>query len=171
MPDTCKVRLSTSAGDIVIEIDLERAPKTAENFLGYVRSGYYDGSIFHRVIDNFMIQTGGFEPGMKSKQPGDAIENEADNGLSNALGSVAMARTSDPHSASAQFFINVSNNTFLDHKSRSTDGWGYCVFGAVVEGMDVVKQIVKAPTAGRAGHQDVPVDDIIIERAVELPES
>jgi peptidyl-prolyl cis-trans isomerase B (cyclophilin B) len=171
MADSCKVRLSTSAGDIVIEIDREHAPKTAENFLGYVRSGYYDGSIFHRVIDNFMIQTGGFGPGMKSKQPGDPIENEADNGLSNALGTVAMARTSDPHSASAQFFINVSNNTFLDHKSRSTDGWGYCVFGAVVEGMDVVEQIVKVPTAGRAGHQDVPVDDIIIERAVELPES
>jgi peptidyl-prolyl cis-trans isomerase B (cyclophilin B) len=166
-----KVRLSTNAGDIVIELDAARAPKTAENFLAYVRNGYYDGSLFHRVIDNFMIQAGGFESGMKSKQPGASIENEADNGLSNALGTIAMARTSDPHSASAQFFINVSDNVFLDFKSRNADGWGYCVFGAVVEGMDVVDKIVKSPTASRAGHQDVPVEDIIIESAVELTDS
>ena len=166
-----RVRLSTSAGDIVIELDPARAPKTAENFLGYVRSGHYDGTIFHRVIENFMIQAGGFEPDMSARKPGDAIENEADNGLSNVAGTVAMARTSDPHSASAQFFINVSDNAFLDFTSRSTQGWGYCVFGVVVEGMDVVDKIVKSPTTGRAGHQDVPIEAIVIERALELRES
>ena len=171
MADTQKVRLHTSAGDIVIELDCVRAPKSSDNFLAYVGDGYYDGTIFHRVIDNFMIQAGGFETGMKSKQPGASIENEADNGLSNALGTVAMARTSDPHSASAQFFINVSDNTFLDFKSRSSDGWGYCVFGAVVEGMDVVDKIVKSPTAGHAGHQDVPIEEVVIERAVKLDDS
>jgi len=166
--DTPRVRISTSLGDIVMELDPDRAPKTSENFLGYVRRGYYDGTIFHRVIENFMIQAGGFESGMKSKQPDGTIENEADNGLSNSLGTIAMARTSDPHSASAQFFVNVSDNAFLDFKSRSSDGWGYCVFGAVVEGMEVVDKIVKSPTASRAGHQDVPTEEIIIERAVEL---
>ena len=115
-----------------------------------------------------MIQAGGFESGMKSKQPGASIENEADNGLNNALGTIAMARTSDPHSASAQFFINASDNAFLDFKSRSNDGWGYCVFGAVVEGMEVVDKIVKSPTTGRAGHKDIPVEEIVIERVVEL---
>lgn len=168
MADALRVQLRTSAGDIVIELDPVRAPKTTENFLGYVRDGYYDGSIFHRVIKKFMIQAGGFETGMKSKRPGASIENEADNGLCNTPGTIAMARTSDPHSASAQFFINVSDNASLDFKSSSRDGWGYCVFGAVVEGMEVVDRIVKSPTTGRAGHQDVPVEEIVIERAVEL---
>ncbi len=167
MPDAVRVQLRTSIGDIVVELDPVRAPTTTENFLGYVRDGYYDGTIFHRVIDNFMIQAGGFESGMKSKQPGASIENEADNGLSNVLGTIAMARTSDPHSASAQFFINASDNAFLDFKSRSSDGWGYCVFGAVVEGMEVMDKIVKSPTAGRDGHKDVPIEEIVIERAVE----
>ena len=162
-----KVELVSSLGTIVIELDAVRAPKTTENFLGYVRDKYYDGTIFHRVIERFMIQAGGFESGMKSKQAGAKIENEADNGLSNASGTVAMARTSDPHSASAQFFINASDNTFLDFKARNAGGWGYCVFGTVVEGMDVVDEITKSPTAGRDGHQDVPVEEIIIESARE----
>ena len=168
MADTARVQLCTSIGDIVVELDLVRAPKTTTNFLAYVRDGYYDGTIFHRVIENFMIQAGGFEAGMKSKQAGPNIENEADNGLSNTLGTVAMARTSDPHSASAQFFINGSDNTFLDFKSRSSDGWGYCVFGAVIDGMEVVDKIIKSPTTGRAGHQDVPAEEILIDRALEL---
>jgi len=168
MAQAPRVRLSTSLGDIVMELDCVRAPKTTDNFLAYVREGYYDGTIFHRVIDNFMIQAGGFESDMKPKQPRGNIENEADNGLCNTLGTVAMARTSDPHSASAQFFINAGDNAFLDFKARSSDGWGYCVFGAVVEGLDVLDKIVKSPTAGRAGHQDVPVEEIVIESAVEL---
>jgi len=168
MAQAPRVRLSTSLGDIVMELDCVRAPKTTDNFLAYVREGYYDGTIFHRVIDNFMIQAGGFESDMKPKQPRGSIENEADNGLCNTLGTVAMARTSDPHSASAQFFINAGDNAFLDFKARSSDGWGYCVFGAVVEGLDVLDKIVKSPTAGRAGHQDVPVEEIVIESAVEL---
>lgn len=168
MAQTPRVRLSTNLGDIVIELDGERAPKTTDNFLGYVRDGYYDGTIFHRVIENFMIQAGGFESDMKPKQPRASIENEADNGLRNTLGSIAMARTSDPHSASAQFFINGGDNAFLDFKSRSNDGWGYCVFGAVVEGLDVVDKIIKSATGGRAGHQDVPVEEIVIESAREL---
>jgi peptidyl-prolyl cis-trans isomerase B (cyclophilin B) len=168
MTDAVKVELRTSLGNIVVELDPARAPKTTENFLGYVRDGYYDGTLFHRVIDNFMIQAGGFESGMQQKQPGTSIENEADNGLSNAPGTIAMARTSDPHSASAQFFINAGDNTFLNFKSRSADGWGYCVFGAVVDGMDVVDKIVKVPTTGRAGHKDVPVEEVVIESAREL---
>lgn len=169
--ENVRVTLHTSAGDIVVELDPARAPKTAENFLGYVRDGYYDGTIFHRVIDGFMIQAGGFTSGMASKQPGASIENEADNGLSNVLGTIAMARTSDPHSASAQFFINASDNAFLDFKSRSSDGWGYCVFGTVVDGLDVVEKIVKSPTTARAGHNDVPVEDIVIERAREMSDT
>jgi len=161
-----KVLLTTSAGDIVIELDAERAPKSTENFLGYVREGFYDGTLFHRVIDGFMIQAGGFEPGMRHKPPGrDPIECEADNGLSNLAGTVAMARTSDPHSAGAQFFINSNDNTFLDHRDKSTEGWGYAVFGKVVAGMEVVTRIEESPTCSRAGHQDVPVEDIVIERA------
>ena len=171
MAGSARVKLCTSVGDIVVELDPARAPKTTDNFLAYVRDGYYDGTIFHRVIDNFMIQAGGFESGMKSKQPGASIENEADNGLRNALGTIAMARTSDPHSASAQFFINASDNAFLDFKSRSSDGWGYCVFGAVVEGMEVVDKIRKAPTTSHAGHKDVPAEEILIDRAVELTDT
>jgi peptidyl-prolyl cis-trans isomerase B (cyclophilin B) len=168
MTDSVKVELRTSAGDIVIELDPDKAPKTTENFLGYVRDGFYDGTIFHRVIENFMIQAGGFASGMERKSAGASIENEADNGLSNELGTIAMARTSDPHSAGAQFFINVKDNAFLDFKSRSTEGWGYCVFGAVVQGMEVVEEIVKQPTTGRDGHKDVPVEEIVIESAREL---
>lgn len=165
MADALRVQLRTSAGDIVIELDPVRAPKTTENFLGYVRDGYYDGSIFHRVIKKFMIQAGGFETGMKSKRPGASIENEADNGLCNTLGTIAMARTSDPHSASAQFFINVKDNSFLNHSAPTPQGWGYCVFGKVVEGMDVVDKIEGVKTGSRGGHQDVPAEDVILERA------
>ena len=168
MANNVKVELRTSAGEIILELDPARAPKTTENFLSYVRNGYYDGTIFHRVIDNFMIQAGGFDSGMRRKQPGESIENEADNGLSNAVGTIAMARTGDPHSATAQFFINVKDNAFLDFKSRSRDGWGYCVFGAVVDGMEVVDKIVKVPTTVCDGHQDVPVEEVFIESAREI---
>ncbi len=160
-----QVRLITSHGDIEIAIDAERAPETAENFERYVRDGHYDNTIFHRVIDGFMIQGGGFEPGMQQKPTRAPITNEADNGLPNATGSVAMARTPDPHSASAQFFINTRDNAFLDHKSKTPDGWGYCVFGQVTAGMDVVSRIEGCATAARAGHRDVPVEDVVIERA------
>ena len=163
-----KVRLETTFGHIVLALDSEKAPKTSENFLRYVADGHYDGTVFHRVIDGFMIQGGGFEPGMVQKTTRDPIENEADNGLSNETGTIAMARTSDPHSASAQFFINVNDNDSLDFKSRSTQGWGYCVFGRVVEGMDVVTRIEESSTGSRAGHQDVPVEDIVIDRAVTI---
>lgn len=157
--------LHTNFGDITLELNYDKAPKTAENFEQYVRDGFYDGVVFHRVINGFMIQGGGFEPGMVQKDTRDTIENEADNGLSNTSGSIAMARTMDPHSASAQFFINVSDNTFLDHTAKTTEGWGYAVFGKVVDGQDIVNKIKTAPTTMRAGHQDVPVDDVIIESA------
>ena len=158
-----KATLTTPLGDIVIELDAEKAPKTCANFIQYVEDGHYDDTIFHRVIDGFMIQGGGFMADMMQKATRDPIENEADNGLSNVTGTIAMARTPDPHSASAQFFINVSDNTFLDHPGQ--DGWGYCVFGRVVEGMDVVNRIKGVATGNRAGHQDVPIDPIVIERA------
>lgn len=158
------IKLHTNKGVITLELDSEKAPVTAKNFLAYVQAGHYDNTIFHRVIGNFMIQGGGFEPGMNQKPTGAPIQNEAGNGLSNTVGSIAMARTSDPHSASAQFFINVSDNVFLD-KEHSPDGWGYCVFGRVTEGMDVVNQI-KGVKTGRSGfHQDVPVEDVVITRA------
>lgn len=160
-----KVKLQTSMGDIVLELDAEKAPITTENFVQYVKDGFYDGTIFHRVIDNFMIQGGGFEPGMTQKRTRETIQNEANNGLSNATGTIAMARTPDPHSASAQFFINVKDNTFLDFKSETPDGWGYAVFGKVVEGMDVVNAMKAVATTMRAGHQDVPAEDIVIEKA------
>ena len=153
----------TNLGDIVIELDYEKAPKTSENFTQYVRDGHYDGTIFHRVINNFMIQGGGFGPGMSEKATRAPIENEAKNGLSNLTGTIAMARTMDPHSASAQFFINVADNKFLDYPGQ--DGWGYCVFGKVTEGMEVVNQMKGVETTNRAGHQDVPVDDLVIEKA------
>ncbi len=171
MADSVKVQLRTSLGTIVVALDPARAPKTTENFLAYVRDGYYDGTLFHRVIENFMIQAGGFASGMQKKRPGASIENEADNGLSNVPGTIAMARTSDPHSASAQFFINAGDNAFLDFKARSQDGWGYCVFGAVIEGMEVVDEIVKVPTTARAGHKDVPVEEVVIESARELDDT
>ncbi|HIP52810.1 MAG TPA: peptidyl-prolyl cis-trans isomerase [Chromatiales bacterium] len=157
------ITLKTTFGDIVIELDQEKAPKTCENFIQYVQDGFYDGTIFHRVIDNFMIQGGGFLPDMVPKATRDPIENEAANGLSNEAGTIAMARTMEPHSATAQFFINVADNKFLDHPGQ--DGWGYCVFGKVVEGMDVVNKIKCAATSSRLGHQDVPVEDIVIEKA------
>ena len=158
------IKLHTNQGVIALELDAEKAPKTVANFISYVEAGHYDGTIFHRVIKGFMIQGGGFEPGMKQKPTQEPIENEAKNGLRNETGTIAMARTSDPHSASAQFFINVADNDFLDN-DKCQDGWGYCVFGKVVEGMDVVDKI-KGVKTGRSGfHQDVPVEDVVIERA------
>lgn len=157
------ITLKTNVGDIFIELDRENAPNTCENFIQYVRDGHFDGTIFHRVIDNFMIQGGGFLPDMMQKTTREPIENEAKNGLSNETGTIAMARTMDPHSATAQFFINVADNKFLDYPGQ--DGWGYCVFGRVSEGMDVVNRIKGVETGNKAGHQDVPVEDIIIESA------
>jgi len=157
------ITLTTSMGDIVIELDSEKAPKTAANFEQYVKDGHYDGTVFHRIIDGFMIQGGGYAAGMQEKPTRDPIENEANNGLSNVTGSIAMARTMEPHSASAQFFINVSDNKFLDYPGQ--DGWGYCVFGKVVDGMDVVNKIKGVATGSRFGHRDVPVEDVVIEKA------
>ena len=162
------VRLQTNFGTITLELDAERAPDTVANFLRYVKSGHFNNTVFHRVIDGFMVQGGGFEPGMKQKPVDAPIKNEANNGLKNDTYTVAMARTSDPNSATAQFFINVSDNAFLNHTSPSGQGWGYAVFGRVVEGKDVVDAIRKVPTATRGMHQDVPVDDVIIERAEEV---
>jgi peptidyl-prolyl cis-trans isomerase B (cyclophilin B) len=159
------VVLETSKGRIVLETDPDNAPITTENFESYVRDGFYNGLIFHRVISNFMIQTGGFGPDMEPHRPGAPIQNEADNGLSNKRGTIAMARTMNPHTASSQFFINVNDNGFLDHTAKTQDGWGYCVFGRVVEGMDVVDSIREMPTTARAGHRDVPVDEILIHEA------
>jgi peptidyl-prolyl cis-trans isomerase B (cyclophilin B) len=160
-----RVTLETTKGNIVLDLDAAKAPKTVENFLQYVRSGHYDGTIFHRVIPGFMAQGGGFAPDMSQKPTRAPIQNEADNGLGNARGTIAMARTSDPHSASAQFFINVSDNAGLNHSGKNPQGWGYAVFGKVVEGMDVVDQIVKAPR-GRSGfHDDVPKEPIVITKA------
>jgi peptidyl-prolyl cis-trans isomerase B (cyclophilin B) len=157
------VILNTNHGPIKLELDAEKAPKTVANFLAYVQSGHYNGTIFHRVIDGFMIQGGGFEPGMKQKPTNDPIENEAKNGLKNEPYTIAMARTSAPHSASAQFFINVKNNSFLDYPGQ--DGWGYCVFGKVVEGTDVVDKIKSVKTTRTGMHADVPVENVIIEKA------
>lgn len=161
----------TNYGDISIALDFEKAPISAANFLAHAKSGFYDGTIFHRVIDNFMIQGGGFVSGMQQKDNGKPIKNEADNGLTNDAGTLAMARTSDPHSATSQFFINVSDNTFLNHKEKSMQGWGYAVFGKVIDGMDVVNKIRQCRTTSRAGHQDVPVDEVIITSTeVSYPE-
>ena len=157
------VLLTTNHGKIKIELDAEKAPKTVANFLAYVNDGFYANTIFHRVIDGFMVQGGGFEPGMKQKPVSSHVENEAKNGLKNVKYSVAMARTSDPHSASAQFFINITNNSFLDYPGQ--DGWGYCVFGTVVEGMDVVDAIKGVKTTRSGMFQDVPAEDVIIEKA------
>lgn len=155
-------------GVITLELDAEKAPKSTANFLNYVNSGHYDGTIFHRVINNFMIQGGGFVPGMDQKPTQAPIENEAQNGLKNENYSIAMARTSDPHSASAQFFINVKNNDFLNHTSPSPQGWGYAVFGKVVEGQDVVDKIRKVATGRRGYHDDVPKEDVVITKAVAI---
>lgn len=161
------VILHTNHGAIKIELDAENAPKTVENFLQYVRDGHYDNTIFHRVIDGFMIQGGGMDASMHQKPTRASIANEAGNGLKNKKYTVAMARTSEPHSASSQFFINVSDNDFLDHKGPSPQGWGYCVFGKIVAGQDVVDRIKSVPTGNRGFHQDVPQDDIVISRAEE----
>jgi len=158
------VVLHTNHGDITLELDEKRAPKTVANFLEYVRSGHFDNTLFHRVIDGFMIQGGGFAPGLQQKPTRAPVENEAANGLKNARYSVAMARTNDPHSATAQFFINVADNDFLNHKSPDARGWGYCVFGRVVKGTEVVDRIKAVPTGDRGGHQNVPKDDVVIER-------
>ncbi len=158
-----QVLMTTTVGPITLELDADNAPKTVENFLSYVSNGFYDGTIFHRVIDNFMIQGGGFDTDMSQKETGAPIENEANNGLKNLRGSIAMARTQDPHSATAQFFINVKDNDFLNHTGENMQGWGYAVFGKVAEGEDVLDKICCVQTGSRAGHQDVPVEPIIIE--------
>jgi peptidyl-prolyl cis-trans isomerase B (cyclophilin B) len=163
-----RVKLQTSMGDIVLELDTEKAPLTSENFLQYVREGFYDNTVFHRVINGFMIQGGGFEPGMKQKTTRAAIQNEAENGKKNDAYTLAMARTSDPHSATAQFFVNLVNNNFLNFRSASADGFGYCVFGHVVEGRDVVDKIKTLATGNRGVHQDVPAEDVVIRKALIL---
>ena len=163
--DSPRVRLTTNLGVIELELDARRAPATVANFLSYVDSGFYNGTIFHRVIPGFMVQGGGFLPGMREKPTTGPIRNEADNGLHNLAGTIAMARTPDPHSASAQFFINTVDNAFLDHRGKTPEGWGYAVFGKVAKGMDVVTKI-EAVTTGRAGmHENVPVKDVVITRA------
>ena len=164
-----EIILHTNQGAITIELDPKVAPKTVENFLEYVNQGFYENTIFHRVINGFMIQGGGFEPNMVTKKSSTApIKNEANVGISNKTGTVAMARTNDPHSASCQFFINVNDNLFLDHKSQTPEGWGYCAFGRVKTGMEIVMKIAKVPTGTKAGHQDVPVNDVIIEKVEVL---
>ena len=157
------VMMTTTVGPITIELDADSAPKTVENFLSYVAGGFYDGTIFHRVIDNFMIQGGGFTVDMEQKSTQAPIENEANNGLKNQRGTIAMARTQDPHSATAQFFINVQDNDFLNHTGENMQGWGYTVFGKVTDGEDVLEKIRGGQTGSQAGHQDVPVEPIIIE--------
>ena len=163
-----KVQMITTLGSITLELNSKKAPITVKNFLTYVESGHYNGTIFHRVIKDFMIQCGGMDKDMSSIPTRDSIQNEANNGLANEYGSISMARTSDPHSASAQFFINTSDNAFLDFQSETQDGWGYCVFGKVVEGIEVVTSIEEKPTTTRKGHQDVPQDTIEIEKVVLL---
>lgn len=166
MTDTSpKVKLTTSLGAIVIQLNAEKAPVSTANFLQYVNEGFYNGTIFHRIIKDFMAQGGGFDTGFKQKTTHDPIKNEADNGLTNKRGSIAMARTPDPNSATAQFFINYRDNAFLNHTSPTPSGWGYAVFGEVVEGMDVVDAMANQPTGSRGGHQDVPKTDIVIEKA------
>jgi peptidyl-prolyl cis-trans isomerase B (cyclophilin B) len=162
------IKLHTNHGVIGVELDADQAPESAKNFLAYAEAGHYDNTVFHRVIEGFMVQGGGFEPGMKQKPCNAPIKNEADNGLKNERYTLAMARTSDPHSATAQFFINVADNAFLDHTAPTGSGWGYCVFGKVVEGTDVVDKIRAVKTGSKGFHQDVPVEDVVIERAEVL---
>lgn len=162
------VKLHTNFGEITLELDAKKAPLTVANFLSYVDEGFYDNTIFHRVINGFMIQGGGFEAGMAQKKTRASIENEAGNGLQNKTYTIAMARTPNPHSASSQFFINVANNDFLDFSAPTERGWGYCVFGKVVEGTDVVDRIRSVRTGNKAGHQDVPLEDVVIERATRV---
>lgn len=159
------IKMTTSLGEITIKLNSEKAPATVENFLEYVKSGHYDGLIFHRVIPGFMVQGGGMEPGMKERDTRAPIQNEADNGLKNKRGTLSMARTNDPHSASSQFFISVKDNSFLDHTGKNPQGWGYAVFAEVVEGMEVVDKIVAVPTGNRGHHGDVPLEDVVIEKA------
>ena len=159
------IKLTSNHGVITLDLDAEKAPKTVANFIAYVKAGHYDNTIFHRVIGNFMIQGGGFDPEMNQKETMEQIENEAANGLKNKRGTIAMARTNDPHSATAQFFINVVDNDFLDFRAPSGQGWGYCVFGQVVEGMDVVDAIRQVKTGNKGFHQDVPKEAVIIEKA------
>jgi len=160
-----KVKLTTNLGEIIIQLNAEKAPVSSANFLTYVNEGFYNGTIFHRVIPDFMAQGGGFDTGFNQKAVHAPIKNEADNGLKNTRGTLAMARTNDPNSATAQFFINLKDNTFLNHTGKNASGWGYAVFGEVIEGMDVVDAMAKQPTGNRGGHQDVPKTDIIIEKA------
>ncbi|MDO6617821.1 MULTISPECIES: peptidylprolyl isomerase [unclassified Shewanella] len=159
------ITLHTNMGDIKIALNAEKAPLTVESFIKYVKEGFYDGTIFHRVIDGFMVQGGGFTEDMVQKTPHAAVKNEANNGLSNKVGTLAMARTSDPHSATSQFFINVNDNTFLDFKAETSQGWGYCVFAEVVEGFDIVEKIKTVSTGNRGMHQDVPLEAVIINSA------
>ena len=159
------VRLHTNFGIIALDLDAERAPETVKNFLAYVESGFYSKTVFHRVIDGFMVQGGGFEPGMRQKPTRGTIKNEASNGLKNDRYTIAMARTPEPHSASSQFFINVKDNGFLDHTAPNSQGWGYCVFGKVVQGQDIVDKIKRVKTGSRGGHADVPVADVVSEKA------
>jgi peptidyl-prolyl cis-trans isomerase B (cyclophilin B) len=160
------ITLQTNHGDIEIELDFTGTPITANNFLDYAKDGFYDNTIFHRVINGFMVQGGGFTSGMSQKNGRTPIDNEADKGQTNKRGTLAMARTLDPHSASSQFFINVNDNDFLNHKAKTPDGWGYCVFGKVIKGMEVVDKIKEVSTTSRAGHQDVPTQDVIIEKVL-----
>jgi len=159
------VTLETTLGNIVIELNEDKAPETVKNFLSYVNDGFYDGTVFHRVIPNFMIQGGGFMPGMVQKRTENTVKNEADNGLTNDRGTIAMARTNDPHSATAQFFINHKDNGFLNHTAPTGSGWGYCVFGKVTDGMDTVDAIAAVKTGNSSGHSDVPVENVIINKA------
>jgi len=158
--------MTTNFGDIKIETFADKAPKTVANFENYVKEGFYDGTIFHRVINGFMVQGGGMESGMLEKETLSCVDNEANNGLKNTIGTLAMARTQDPHSASSQFFINIADNSFLDFTSETTQGWGYCVFAQVVEGMDIVDKIKKVDTGNRGYHQDVPLDEVVIQTVV-----
>ena len=166
-----KIILHTSMGPIALALDAEKAPQTVENFLEYVNQGFYENTIFHRVIDGFMIQGGGFEPNMvQKKNELPTIKNEANTALSNKIGTISMARTSDPHSASSQFFINVKDNPFLNHSAPTPQGWGYCAFGTVTDGMDIVQKIAKVKTTNKMGHDDVPADNVVIEK-VEVVDS
>ena len=165
-----KVRLNTSYGEIVLALNEDKAPATVENFIAYVQSGHYNGTIFHRVIDDFMIQAGGMDANMSEKPTNASVKNEANNGLSNLQGTIAMARMTDPHSASAQFFINTNDNAFLDFSAETDDGWGYCVFGEVVEGIETVEKIEETSTTSRDGYQDVPAEAIVITQAEIIEE-
>ena len=167
---TTRVQIKTTYGTMTLELDGEKAPKTVENFLSYINDSFFDGTIFHRVIDNFMIQGGGFESDMSQKSAGEPIENEADNGLKNDRGTIAMARTMDPHSATAQFFINVRDNDFLNHTGKNMQGWGYTVFGKLVDGESVLDKIRVVETGNKAGHQDVPKEPIVIESVTIVEE-